>query len=149
MVVISMAGMQTHRTELGTVVVPTYPRHSVALVQQPRTAWVASNGRLVTTRRSPKGGFAMPRYGFAENVRRYAVKEIEQARSRRAAFIALQAGATREKIRQASGEKDESDTLDICQVLRTRKFAHEAGVELIDDSGGQRLDTTFRFRILY
>ena len=33
MVVISMSGMQTHRTELGTVVVPTYPRHSVALVQ--------------------------------------------------------------------------------------------------------------------
>ena len=33
MVVISMAGMQTHRTELGTVVVPIYPRHSVALVQ--------------------------------------------------------------------------------------------------------------------
>ena len=91
----------------------------------------------------------MPRYGFAENIRRYAVKEIKQARSRRAAFIALQAGATRENIRQASGEKDESDTLDICQVLRTRKFAHEAGVELIDDSGGQRLDTTFRIRILY
>ena len=40
--VISMAGMQTHRIELGTAVVPTYPRHPVALAQQALTPKVAA-----------------------------------------------------------------------------------------------------------
>ena len=44
--VIAMAGMQTHRIELGTAVVPTYPRHPVALAQQALTAQVATGGRL-------------------------------------------------------------------------------------------------------
>ena len=44
--VIAMAGMQTQRIELGTTVVPTYPRHPVALAQQALTAQVAVGGRL-------------------------------------------------------------------------------------------------------
>ncbi len=44
--VIAMAGMQTNRIELGTAVVPTYPRHPVALAQQALTAQVATGGRL-------------------------------------------------------------------------------------------------------
>ena len=44
--IIAMAGMQTSRIELGTAVVPTYPRHPVALAQQALTAQVAVNGRL-------------------------------------------------------------------------------------------------------
>ena len=44
--VIAMAGMQTHRIELGTAVVPTYPRHPVAMAQQALTAQVAAGGRL-------------------------------------------------------------------------------------------------------
>ena len=44
--VIAMAGMQTSRIELGTAVVPTYPRHPVALAQQALTAQVATGGRL-------------------------------------------------------------------------------------------------------
>ena len=44
--VIAMAGMQTDRIELGTAVVPTYPRHPVALAQQALTAQVAAGGRL-------------------------------------------------------------------------------------------------------
>ncbi len=44
--VIAMAGMQTSRIELGTAVVPTYPRHPVALAQQALTAQVAAGGRL-------------------------------------------------------------------------------------------------------
>ena len=44
--VIAMAGMQTHRIELGTAVVPTYPRHPVALAQQALTVQVAVGGRL-------------------------------------------------------------------------------------------------------
>ena len=44
--VIAMAGMQTQRIELGTAVVPTYPRHPVALAQQALTAQVAVGGRL-------------------------------------------------------------------------------------------------------
>ena len=44
--IIAMAGMQTGRIELGTAVVPTYPRHPVALAQQALTAQVAVGGRL-------------------------------------------------------------------------------------------------------
>ena len=44
--VIAMAGMQTSRIEMGTAVVPTYPRHPVALAQQALTAQVATGGRL-------------------------------------------------------------------------------------------------------
>lgn len=44
--VIAMAGMQTSRIELGTAVVPTYPRHPVAMAQQALTAQVATGGRL-------------------------------------------------------------------------------------------------------
>ena len=44
--VIAMAGMQTQRIELGTAVIPTYPRHPVALAQQALTAQVAVGGRL-------------------------------------------------------------------------------------------------------
>ena len=44
--IIAMAGMQTSRIELGTAVVPTYPRHPVALAQQALTAQVAVGGRL-------------------------------------------------------------------------------------------------------
>ena len=44
--VIAMAGMQTHRIELGTAVVPTYPRHPVALAQQALTTQVAVGGCL-------------------------------------------------------------------------------------------------------
>jgi len=44
--VIAMAGMQTSRIELGTAVVPTYPRHPVALAQQALTAQVSTGGRL-------------------------------------------------------------------------------------------------------
>ena len=44
--IIAMAGMQTSRIELGTAVVPTFPRHPVALAQQALTAQVSVGGRL-------------------------------------------------------------------------------------------------------
>ena len=44
--IIAMAGMQTSRIELGTAIIPTYPRHPVALAQQALTAQVAAGGRL-------------------------------------------------------------------------------------------------------
>ncbi len=44
--IIAMAGMQTNRIELGTAVIPTFPRHPVALAQQALTAQVAVGGRL-------------------------------------------------------------------------------------------------------
>jgi F420-dependent oxidoreductase-like protein len=43
---LALAGVQTGRIELGTAVVPTYPRHPTALMQQAMTVQVASNGRL-------------------------------------------------------------------------------------------------------
>jgi len=44
--VLALAGKETHRVELGTFVVPTYPRHPAALAQQALTVQAATNGRL-------------------------------------------------------------------------------------------------------
>ncbi|MBI5880155.1 MAG: TIGR03564 family F420-dependent LLM class oxidoreductase [Chloroflexi bacterium] len=46
LIVLALAGRATHRIELGTAVVPTYPRHPVALAQQALTAQAASQNRL-------------------------------------------------------------------------------------------------------
>ncbi len=43
---LSAAGRETSRVELGTAVVPTYPRHPVVMAQQALTAQSASNGRF-------------------------------------------------------------------------------------------------------
>jgi 5,10-methylenetetrahydromethanopterin reductase len=42
----ALAGRDATRIELGTAVVPTYPRHPVALAQQALTASAATNGRF-------------------------------------------------------------------------------------------------------
>jgi F420-dependent oxidoreductase-like protein len=44
--VIAMAGQKTSRIELGTSVVPTYPRHPVMMAQQALTAQAATGGRF-------------------------------------------------------------------------------------------------------
>jgi F420-dependent oxidoreductase-like protein len=43
---LALAGTRTQRIELGTAVVPTYPRHPVALAQQALTVQAATNNRL-------------------------------------------------------------------------------------------------------
>ncbi len=43
----ALAGQVTSRIELGTAVVPTYPRHPLALAQQALSAQAASGGRFV------------------------------------------------------------------------------------------------------
>src|SRR5262245_23849407 len=43
---LALAGRATERIELGTAVVPTYPRHPIAMAQQALTAGAASNGRF-------------------------------------------------------------------------------------------------------
>jgi F420-dependent oxidoreductase-like protein len=43
---LAIAGRQTSRLELGTAVVPTYPRHPTAIAQQALTAQVACGGRF-------------------------------------------------------------------------------------------------------
>ena len=45
--VLALAGQQTRTIELGTFVVPTYPRHPAAMAQHALTAQAASGGRLV------------------------------------------------------------------------------------------------------
>lgn len=45
--VLALAGQRTERLELGSFVVPTYPRHPASLAQQALTAQVAAGGRLV------------------------------------------------------------------------------------------------------
>jgi 5,10-methylenetetrahydromethanopterin reductase len=44
--VLALAGPRTQRIELGTAVVPSYPRHPTALAQQALTANAAAGGRL-------------------------------------------------------------------------------------------------------
>src|SRR5207237_3522396 len=44
--VVALAGQKTSRIELGTSVVPTYPRHPHALAQQALTVQAAANGRF-------------------------------------------------------------------------------------------------------
>ena len=44
---IAVAGQRTRRIEMGTAVVPTFPRHPIALAQQALTAQAASKGRLI------------------------------------------------------------------------------------------------------
>jgi F420-dependent oxidoreductase-like protein len=46
MTVLAVAGSRTSRIELGTSVVPTYPRHPHAMAQQALTVQAASNGRF-------------------------------------------------------------------------------------------------------
>ena len=43
---LALAGRETSKIELGTAVVPTYPRHPIAMAQQALTAGAASNGRF-------------------------------------------------------------------------------------------------------
>lgn len=43
---LALAGHETERIELGTAVVPTYPRHPMALAQQACTAQAAAGGRF-------------------------------------------------------------------------------------------------------
>jgi F420-dependent oxidoreductase-like protein len=43
---LAIAGRETRRIELGTAVVPTYPRHPIAMAQQALTASAASKGRF-------------------------------------------------------------------------------------------------------
>ncbi|MEE3327381.1 MAG: TIGR03564 family F420-dependent LLM class oxidoreductase [Myxococcota bacterium] len=42
----AIVGRETNKIELGTAVVPTYPRHPFAIAQQARTAAAASGGRF-------------------------------------------------------------------------------------------------------
>jgi 5,10-methylenetetrahydromethanopterin reductase len=43
---LALVGRETKRIELGTAVVPTYPRHPIAMAQQALTAGAAANGRF-------------------------------------------------------------------------------------------------------
>lgn len=44
--VLGLVGRETRRIELGTAVVPTYPRHPLVMAQEARTAGVFSKGRF-------------------------------------------------------------------------------------------------------
>ena len=44
---LALAGQQTSRIELGTAVVPSYPRHPSALAQQAATVNALCGGRLI------------------------------------------------------------------------------------------------------
>jgi F420-dependent oxidoreductase-like protein len=47
MTVIALAGQRTSRVEIGTSVVPTYPRHPFVMAQQAMTVQAATDGRFV------------------------------------------------------------------------------------------------------
>ena len=43
---LALAGQVTNRIELGTAVMPTYPRHPMAMAQQAMSTQAAAGGRL-------------------------------------------------------------------------------------------------------
>ena len=86
----------------------------------------------------------MPRQGFADNVRRFIIDRVEEARANGDSTIDFQVGA----IREALGTGDRNDVLDICQVLETQKAWEMAGIEVLEPGQGRRLDSTYRFRIM-
>lgn len=43
---VALAGVRTHRIELGTAVVPTFPRHPLVMAQQALTTQAATGGRM-------------------------------------------------------------------------------------------------------
>lgn len=45
--VVALGGQRTSRIEMGTAVVPTFPRHPTAMAQQALTTNAATNGRLI------------------------------------------------------------------------------------------------------
>lgn len=47
LIALALAGQVTSRIELGTAVMPTYPRHPIAMAQQAMSAQAASDGRVV------------------------------------------------------------------------------------------------------
>ncbi len=74
--VLGLAAAQTRRIELGVGVVPTYPRHPVALAQQAATVQAVSGGRLtlgvgVSHRPVIEGMHGIPYVKPAEHMREY------------------------------------------------------------------------------
>lgn len=61
---LAMAGLRTERIELGTFVIPTYPRHPAAIAQQALTTQAACHGRLVLGIGLSHRGVMQDRLGF-------------------------------------------------------------------------------------
>lgn len=85
----------------------------------------------------------MMREGFADDVRRFIIDKVGEARANGESTIAFRVGTIRESV----GTGDRNDVLDICQVLKTQKAWDAAGIEILELGQGTRLDTTYRFRI--
>ena len=73
---LALAGMQTHRIELGVGVVPTYPRHPAVLAQQALTTATASGGRFTlgigpSHRPGIEDGFGLSYASPAQHTREY------------------------------------------------------------------------------
>ena len=86
----------------------------------------------------------MPR-GDAARIRDYAVGLVDDARAVGETGVTVRAGDVRETL-----ELDHRNAfIDICQVLETRIFQSEAGVELVARRGpSQGLNSVFEFRLL-
>jgi F420-dependent oxidoreductase-like protein len=74
--VLAIAGAQVPRVELGTSVIPTYPRHPVALAAQALTVNAATDGRLLlglglSHRRSIEGTYGLSYDKPARHMREY------------------------------------------------------------------------------
>jgi F420-dependent oxidoreductase-like protein len=74
--VLALAGRETHHVELGTSVIPTYPRHPIALAAQALTANAAAGGRLLlglglSHRRAVEGAWGYSYEKPARHMREY------------------------------------------------------------------------------
>ena len=86
----------------------------------------------------------MPK-GDAARIRAYAVGLVDDARAAGETGVTVRAGDVREAL-----ELDyRNAVINICQVLGTRIFQSEAGVELVARRGpSQGLNSVFEFRLL-
>ena len=73
---LGLVGRETSRIELGTAVVPTYPRHPIAMAQQALTTQAASKGRFtlgigVSHKMVIEGMYGMPYTRHLSHMREY------------------------------------------------------------------------------
>lgn len=93
------------------------------------------------------------REGFAQIVRDHVVHLVEQKRTQGKTVAIFRVGALRDVVRpllyEAGIPPSNIDSIDIGQILRTRKFRRQAYVERLQHDGSEYgNDATYYFRIL-
>lgn len=83
--------------------------------------------------------------GDAARIRQHLLRQVNNARVAGKTETVFRAGDVRDTI----GLSYSDAIIDICQVIETKKFQNEAGVELLAKSGPkQGINTDYRFSVV-